>query len=391
MSTRLLGPLGAFDLAPSDDPESDPLQIVADLDEVSRILSHLAQDTANWGLLQRLAREEGASEEDPLRSILHAVRNGRLRLTRVAEETRSTVVPEEEKKGPPGPAKEKRLRTLCLRFDLDPNDAASYDESFVLRSTDGSYRSEKTLKNDKRPGDGYVDLIYSGLDEDKNFTLEIYESADTPSKVVFRDCPFPDLPDLSGDRVTSPFDLQENSRGENPETDVTMTLGVPVWEIRLDDPFLGFLRKIDVEVKYEDGSKEKLKTDDSGILEVRWDRGDFVGLTFTTELKKHTMRIFPNPGDLSTPEGQWRRLVNLGCVEGAEPPKEPPSDEVLARAVEAFQAERGIAPTGIVDDATRSQLEKYGTSDQAWGEEGVALAEAFHEDDYSVNPKDAVA
>ncbi len=189
----------------------------------------------------------------------------------------------------------------------------------------------------------------------------------------------------------SPFEVEGNSCGENPDTDATITLGIPLWEIRLDDPLLGFLGGVKVEVNYEDGSKEKLTTNDAGTFEVRSNQGDFVDLKFTTELREHQMRVFPNPGDLATSMGVWRRLVNLGCVAGAEPPKEPPSEEVLARAVETFQAERGIAPTGEVDESTRSQLEADGSPDEAWGEAEVGLADASHADDDSLNSKDAVA
>ncbi len=202
MRTRLLGALGSYELVEQDDPDSDPLHAVSDPDEIHRILSGLAQDPANWGILQRLGQEVGGGGsfgEDPLRPILRAVHFGQIRLTRVVEEVRSIVLPEEEsKKKPPPEPTEKQIRKLCIRFNLDPNEASTYKDRFVLRSTDGSYRSEKTMKGDKTPGDAYVDLVYTGLDEEKRFTLEIYESEGARSKIVFQDRPFADLAGVSG-------------------------------------------------------------------------------------------------------------------------------------------------------------------------------------------------
>lgn len=187
------------------------------------------------------------------------------------------------------------------------------------------------------------------------------------------------------------YETTGNTYEENPETDQTITLGLPRVEVRLDDPFLGFLAELDVDVKYEDGTGETLTTDENGIVELVKEKGAYADLTFETELREHTMRVFLDPGDVSTPEGAWKRLVNLGVVEDPEAPPEAPDEDALARAIETFQMERGIAVTGSLDSATVSALQSYPDSGEAWGQETVAQLETEHEGLTGDDCKEAVA
>jgi len=158
--------------------------------------------------------------------------------------------------------------------------------------------------------------------------------------------------------------------------------------ILLDDPFLGFLSGISVTVKYPDGSDELLTTDDDGMIKVRTDRGAYVDLKFETELRMHEMRVFVVLEDVSTPKGAWQRLVNMGYVDDPEPPPKPFSEDYLAAAVEEFQSEHGIRPTGELDSRTQSALDSSHDSTVPWREQRTALIDDDLDAEYD---KDAVA
>jgi hypothetical protein len=59
--------------------------------------------------------------------------------------------------------------------------------------------------------------------------------------------------------------------------------------------------------------------------------------------------------------GVWKRLAQLGYDPGTPPGEPGATEEALADALRAFQADRGIEPTGRLDEATRRELvEQYG-------------------------------
>jgi hypothetical protein len=102
---------------------------------------------------------------------------------------------------------------LVIRLDIDPNDSEGHDNCFVLSSTDGSYRSEKTVKDDLVPGDDYIDLFFSGLKETKSYTLEVVPPDEEAAQVVFENVPYSELAGLSP-RVGS-----ENTPGDTLSED----------------------------------------------------------------------------------------------------------------------------------------------------------------------------
>lgn len=83
--------------------------------------------------------------------------------------------------------------TLSLRLAIDPNEASSIDDTFTLSSTDGSYYTILTIKDDQVPGDAFVDLTYDGLDPSLNYTLVIDLGADNVSYALFEDVPYVEL------------------------------------------------------------------------------------------------------------------------------------------------------------------------------------------------------
>jgi hypothetical protein len=146
-----------------------------------------------------------------------------------------------------------------------------------------------------------------------------------------------------------------------------------VWHGRvrvlLDDPFLGFLATMPVQVSYAAGGTETLATDYGGIVRVLADKGPYVDLTFTTSLRQHTVRVFLFPEAVSTDAGAWQHLVDLGHVHVPQPPAAPPSAEALAIAVSEFQAAHGIVPTGTLDAQTRTAIQQSYDAAVPWSKE----------------------
>lgn len=167
---------------------------------------------------------------------------------------------------------------------------------------------------------------------------------------------------------------------------------VPVW---IDDPFLGPLGKLDVTVKYADGSEESLKTDDRGAIEVRLERwseqGNYADLKFKTELREHKRRVFLVVEHADTKIGAWQRLVNLGFVDLAEPKCEPENDDVFAATLEAFQAENGILPDGELDPETSSALEDRHEAATTWGDFARTEIAVAEDRENCSAPKEAIA
>jgi len=85
---------------------------------------------------------------------------------------------------------------LCVRLDIDPDEAARNEDKFILTSDDQSYSSTKTVKDDKQEGDQYIDLLYSKLNPDKSYTLKV-TTADGSEVTVFADIPYAELAGLS--------------------------------------------------------------------------------------------------------------------------------------------------------------------------------------------------
>jgi hypothetical protein len=85
---------------------------------------------------------------------------------------------------------------LCVRLDIDPQEAAKNEDKFILSSDDQSYSVTKTVKDDKQEGDQYIDLRYAKLNPDKNYTLKV-TAADGSEVTVFEGIPYAELAGLS--------------------------------------------------------------------------------------------------------------------------------------------------------------------------------------------------
>jgi hypothetical protein len=111
---------------------------------------------------------------------------------------------------------------LCVRLDIDPQEAAKNEDKFILSSSDQSYSVTKTVKDDKQEGDQYIDLRYAKLNPDQSYTLKV-TMADGSEVTVFEDIPYAELAGLSpkaeagkAPQMESPKEDEEPSQ-ESPE------------------------------------------------------------------------------------------------------------------------------------------------------------------------------
>jgi len=147
---------------------------------------------------------------------------------------------------------------------------------------------------------------------------------------------------------------------------------VQLVEIVLDDPYLGFVGNVDVDLVYADGSKETLATTPKGALIVELSKGPFADITYERAGVTRAWRVFLQPADVSTDEGVWQRLVNLGYSSRRDPGESPNDANALSLAVEAFQADHRLAITGTIDADTRDRLvtahdiDRRGWSERDW-------------------------
>lgn len=92
---------------------------------------------------------------------------------------------------------------LRIRLDIDPDDADIHDDKITLRATDGSFSQTRTVRDDQRPGDEWLDVVFTKLPTDRDFTLEIDEGDGRVEK-VFENVPYAELAGLSWNVAQGP-------------------------------------------------------------------------------------------------------------------------------------------------------------------------------------------
>jgi hypothetical protein len=176
--------------------------------------------------LVSIARENGLLPEtiwnDPANRGL-AARRKDLDAVQPGDEV---VVPDRRKKEETAATEQKHRfrrkenRGLVIRLEMEPGKKAGEDDRFVLSGADGSYRMEKTVKDDQIPGDQYLDLHYSGLRPKKKYTLQAIPAGGGNPETVFENVPYEDLAGLSGQGQS---EVQESSpsspQGDAPYPD----------------------------------------------------------------------------------------------------------------------------------------------------------------------------
>ncbi len=105
---------------------------------------------------------------------------------------------------------------LHIRLGIDPGRAESRDDKFRLFSSDGTYDKTLTVKDDKVPGDEYVDLIYDNLKVALKYTLEINPGAQGKKYNLFEEIPYQDLVDYY--TMLEPGDTLEEEEEEKEES-----------------------------------------------------------------------------------------------------------------------------------------------------------------------------
>lgn len=142
-------------------------------------------------------------------ALLDAVERGLLAVTareiRGGGSVRREELEEEPSSAPPPQRQERKLVDLWVRVAITPDEAAKCGDKFVVSATDGSYKQTKTVKDDKVPGDDAIDLEYTDLFDDRNYSLEVVP-ARGGSHFVFRDVPYAALDGYGQAGAEAPYE-----------------------------------------------------------------------------------------------------------------------------------------------------------------------------------------
>ncbi len=83
--------------------------------------------------------------------------------------------------------------TLKVRIPVDPADSKSADDTFTLYSADDSYRKTLSVKDDSKPGDKSVDLVYGDLERSLIYSLEVNPGAEGKKYFIFENLSYSDI------------------------------------------------------------------------------------------------------------------------------------------------------------------------------------------------------
>ena len=101
---------------------------------------------------------------------------------------------------------------LRIRLAIDPQEAASQDDRFTLKATDGSYEKTLTVKDDYLQGDAFLDLVFDNLKVNCRYTLEIDPGREGKPYTLFEDVPFMELVEYYS--LLEPEDTLEDTEAE---------------------------------------------------------------------------------------------------------------------------------------------------------------------------------
>ena len=85
--------------------------------------------------------------------------------------------------------------TVQIELEIDPKDASSCDDIYVLFSTDKTrmYQQGVTIKDDKIDGDHKITLEFNGIKKDLNYSLIMYLGAKDDPHTLFENLSYHDL------------------------------------------------------------------------------------------------------------------------------------------------------------------------------------------------------
>ncbi|MBN2532393.1 MAG: phage late control D family protein [Spirochaetales bacterium] len=113
------------------------------------------------------------------------------------EDTDVTTELDEGTKYPTGKNYTLSFPTIELHLEIDPNNAESIDDKYILFSTDDNkyFKRTFTVKDDKIPGNEYVDLFFPGIDPQLNYSLKIDPGAGGEPYFMFENMSYDELKD----------------------------------------------------------------------------------------------------------------------------------------------------------------------------------------------------
>ncbi len=81
------------------------------------------------------------------------------------------------------------------QFKIDPNEASSSDDKFILFSVDDNqtYKQQKTVKDDLTSDDDTVEIVFDDLDRELSYSLQVDPGKEGEPYFVFENRPFNDL------------------------------------------------------------------------------------------------------------------------------------------------------------------------------------------------------
>lgn len=196
-------------------------------------------------------------------------------------------------------------RDVIVRIDVDPADKASVDDTFRLYSADGSYDRTLTTRDDVKPGDGFVDLHYTGLLPRTSYTLEIDPKDGRGPSNAFENVPYEELVGLS-DRP-----LPEE---EPPFTELMVRLDI--------DPADADSADYTIRLFSSDGAYEQVKTVKDDLT-----KGDaFVDLKFTDLVPGKEYSLEFDPGAQGEPHLVFENVPFARLAEVSF--QHPPADDL---------------------------------------------------------------
>lgn len=86
-------------------------------------------------------------------------------------------------------------KTIKIELLIDPEDTASFDDKYILFSTDAAqtYYKELTVKDDKIDGDHKITLEYDQVKENLNYSLKIDLGQESEPYFLFENIPYFEL------------------------------------------------------------------------------------------------------------------------------------------------------------------------------------------------------
>ena len=81
----------------------------------------------------------------------------------------------------------KKADQFTVRLHIDPTTKEAQDDRYILISDDESFQMIKTVKDDQIPGDDCLDLMFSGIEDERLYTLIVDPGKEGDPYLIFKD------------------------------------------------------------------------------------------------------------------------------------------------------------------------------------------------------------